>query len=64
MPPPKPQPFAPSAQEEAERRRETERLQHERALFELEQARRRAADEQRQRDEQMRAERNGWKNKG
>ena len=57
MPPPKPQPFAPSAQEEAERRRETERLQHERALFELEQARRRAADEQRQRDEQMRAER-------
>ncbi len=58
MPPPKPQPFAPSAQEEAEhRRRETERLQHERALFELEQARSRAADEQRQRDEQMRAER-------
>jgi Uncharacterized protein conserved in bacteria len=58
MPPPKPQAFVPSAEEEAERRRrETERLQHERALFELEQARRRAADEQRQRDEQMRAER-------
>jgi tetratricopeptide (TPR) repeat protein len=58
MPPPKPQPFVPSAQEEAERRRrETERLQHERALFELEQARRRQDDEQRQRNERMRSER-------
>jgi hypothetical protein len=58
MPPPKPQPVVPSAQEEAERRRrEAERLQHQRALFELEQARRRAAsDEQRQREERMRAE--------
>jgi tetratricopeptide (TPR) repeat protein len=65
MPPPKPQPFMPSAQEEAERRRreeenrrrEAENLKRERTLLEIEQARRRAAEEQRQRDEQMRAER-------
>ena len=57
MPPPRPQPPVPSAQEEAERRRrEAERVQHERAVFELEQARRRAADEQWQREERIRAE--------
>jgi tetratricopeptide (TPR) repeat protein len=57
MPPPRPQPFTPSAQEEAERRRrETERLEHERSLFELDQARRRAAEEQRQREDRIRVE--------